>query len=61
VGRLAPASAYERVGDGPPLVLVHGAAVDSRMWRPPLAALPGMAADNEAVREFCRAHSPRAR
>jgi pimeloyl-ACP methyl ester carboxylesterase len=31
--------AYERVGDGPPLVLVHGAAVDSRMWRPQLAAL----------------------
>ena len=31
--------AYERVGQGPPLVLVHGAAVDSRMWRPQLAAL----------------------
>ena len=31
--------AYERVGKGPPLVLVHGAAVDSRMWRPQLAAL----------------------
>ena len=31
--------AYERVGDGPPLVLVHGAAVDSRMWRPQMAAL----------------------
>jgi pimeloyl-ACP methyl ester carboxylesterase len=31
--------AYERVGEGPPLVLVHGAAVDSRMWRPQLAAL----------------------
>lgn len=31
--------AYERVGRGPPLVLVHGAAVDSRMWRPQLAAL----------------------
>jgi pimeloyl-ACP methyl ester carboxylesterase len=30
---------YERVGNGPPLVLVHGAAVDSRMWRPQLAAL----------------------
>lgn len=29
--------AYERVGEGPPLVLVHGAAVDSRMWRPQLA------------------------
>jgi pimeloyl-ACP methyl ester carboxylesterase len=31
--------AYERVGEGPPLVLVHGAAVDSRVWRPQLAAL----------------------
>jgi pimeloyl-ACP methyl ester carboxylesterase len=31
--------AYERVGEGPSLVLVHGAAVDSRMWRPQLAAL----------------------
>ena len=31
--------AYQRVGSGPPLVLVHGAAVDSRMWRPQLAAL----------------------
>jgi pimeloyl-ACP methyl ester carboxylesterase len=31
--------AYERVGKGPPLVLVHGAATDSRLWRPQLAAL----------------------
>ena len=31
--------AYERVGQGPPLVLVHGAAVDSRMWGPQLAVL----------------------
>ena len=31
--------AYERVGEGPPLVFVHGAAVDGRMWRPQLAAL----------------------
>ena len=31
--------AYERAGEGPPLVLVHGAAVDSRTWRPQLAAL----------------------
>jgi pimeloyl-ACP methyl ester carboxylesterase len=31
--------AYERVGEGPPLVLVHGAAVDGRMWQPQLAAL----------------------
>jgi pimeloyl-ACP methyl ester carboxylesterase len=31
--------AYERVGDGPPLVFVHGAAGDARMWSPQLAAL----------------------
>lgn len=31
--------AYERVGDGPPLVLVHGAAFDARMWAPQLATL----------------------
>jgi pimeloyl-ACP methyl ester carboxylesterase len=31
--------AYERVGEGAPLVLVHGAAVDSRMWRPQLTGL----------------------
>ena len=31
--------AYEQLGRGPPLVLVHGAATDSRMWRPQLAAL----------------------
>ena len=31
--------AYERVGNGPPLVLAHGAAVDSRMWRPQLTEL----------------------
>jgi pimeloyl-ACP methyl ester carboxylesterase len=31
--------AYERVGAGPPLVLVHGAAEDSRVWRPQVGAL----------------------
>jgi pimeloyl-ACP methyl ester carboxylesterase len=31
--------AYQRVGEGPPLVLVHGAAVDSRMWGPQLVGL----------------------
>lgn len=34
--------AHERVGDGPPLVLVHGAAEDSRIWRPQLSALADM-------------------
>ena len=31
--------AYERAGGGPPLVFVHGAAEDGRVWRPQLAAL----------------------
>jgi pimeloyl-ACP methyl ester carboxylesterase len=31
--------AYERVGEGPPLVFVHGAAEDGRIWQPQLAAL----------------------
>ena len=31
--------AYERAGEGRPLVFVHGAAVDGRMWQPQLAAL----------------------
>ena len=31
--------AYERVGRGPPLVFVHGAAEDGRVWRPQLVAL----------------------
>jgi pimeloyl-ACP methyl ester carboxylesterase len=31
--------AYERVGEGPPLVFVHGAGEDGRLWQPQLAAL----------------------
>jgi pimeloyl-ACP methyl ester carboxylesterase len=31
--------AYRRVGEGPPLMLVHGAAEDGRAWQPQLAAL----------------------
>jgi pimeloyl-ACP methyl ester carboxylesterase len=31
--------AYEREGSGPPIVFVHGATSDSRMWQPQLAAL----------------------
>jgi pimeloyl-ACP methyl ester carboxylesterase len=31
--------AYERVGSGPPLVLLHGALSDSRSWRPQLEEL----------------------
>ena len=31
--------AYERVGDGSPLVFAHGAALDGRMWKPQLEGL----------------------
>jgi pimeloyl-ACP methyl ester carboxylesterase len=31
--------AYERVGEGPPLILVHGGGDDGRVWQPQLAAL----------------------
>ncbi|MGA5198407.1 alpha/beta fold hydrolase [Streptomyces exfoliatus] len=31
--------AYERVGQGPPLVFAHGAGLDGRMWQPQLAGL----------------------
>ena len=37
--------AFQRVGEGPPLVFLHGAAEDHRVWRPQLAAL----ADDFAV------------
>jgi pimeloyl-ACP methyl ester carboxylesterase len=31
--------AYRRVGEGPPVVFVHGAGDDGRVWQPQLAAL----------------------
>lgn len=31
--------AFQREGDGPPLVLIHGAVCDSRVWRPQIEAL----------------------
>ncbi|MEV6105498.1 alpha/beta hydrolase [Streptomyces sp. NPDC051940] len=31
--------AYDRVGDGPPVVFLHGAALDAREWQPQLDAL----------------------
>jgi len=31
--------AYERVGEGPPLVFVHGAAEDGRVWQRQIGAL----------------------
>jgi len=58
--------AYQRAGEGPPLVLVHGAAGDSRMWQPQLAALadeftvvawdePGAGGSSDAPAGFCLA------
>jgi pimeloyl-ACP methyl ester carboxylesterase len=31
--------AYERVGEGPPIVFAHGAAADARTWQPQLTGL----------------------
>ena len=31
--------AYQRIGQGPPLVFVHGAGDDGRIWQPQLASL----------------------
>lgn len=31
--------AYERVGEGPPIIFAHGAAADGRTWRPQLDGL----------------------
>src|SRR3954447_14764062 len=42
VGRVRAAGldvAYDRAGQGPPLVLVHGAAGDAREWRPQMTGL----------------------
>ena len=33
--------AYDRIGEGPPLVFVHGAAEDHRVWQPQQAGLAG--------------------
>jgi pimeloyl-ACP methyl ester carboxylesterase len=34
--------AYERAGDGPPLVLLHGFLADNRAWRPQIRGLAGL-------------------
>lgn len=39
VGVMGLKVAYQRVGDGPPLVLLHGGPSDSRQWRRQLADL----------------------
>jgi pimeloyl-ACP methyl ester carboxylesterase len=54
---------YERTGSGPPLVLIHGGFVDSRMWDPQVDAF---AADYLVLRYDLRGHgrtgpSPRGR
>ncbi len=58
--------AYRRVGQGPPLVLVHGAAEDGRVWEPQLAGLareftvvawdePGAGRSSDVPDGFCLA------
>jgi pimeloyl-ACP methyl ester carboxylesterase len=55
--------AYERAGEGPPLVLVHGAACDGRLWQPQFEALadeftviawdePGAGRSSDVPRDF---------
>ncbi|MET4096770.1 alpha/beta hydrolase [Arthrobacter sp. UYCu712] len=55
--------AYQRVGQGPPLVLFHGVGEDSRIWRPQLEGLsddftvfawdaPGCGASDDPVPDF---------
>lgn len=47
------ATYYERSGDGPPVVFIHGAGLDHRMWRPQIAALE---AEYETVAYDYRGH-----
>jgi pimeloyl-ACP methyl ester carboxylesterase len=57
--------AFERVGEGPPLVLVHGAAEDGRVWQPQLALAdeftvvawdePGAGRSSDVPDDFCLA------
>jgi pimeloyl-ACP methyl ester carboxylesterase len=58
---------YERVGEGSPLVFVHGAAGDGRIWQPQLAALadeftvvawdePGAGRSSDVPGDFGLAH-----
>ncbi len=58
--------AYKRVGRGPPLVFVHGAAEDARVWQPQLDGLadeftvvawdePGAGCSSDIPADFCLA------